>query len=83
MRIKAFFKRSFLDLPYFDHMHRFLPALIKRRGGQIVSIPVSHRPRSHGQSNYGTIDRLLVGIVDLFGVAWLQRRSKLPQINKD
>jgi len=81
--LKLFSKEAFLDLPYFDHMHRFLPALIKRRGGQIVSIPVSHRPRSHGQSNYGTIDRLLVGIVDLFGVAWLQRRSKLPQIKKD
>jgi dolichol-phosphate mannosyltransferase len=64
-------------------MHRFLPALIKRRGGHIVSVPVSHRPRTHGQSNYGTIDRLLVGIIDLFGVAWLQRRSKLPQIKKD
>jgi len=81
--LKLFSREAFLDLPYFDHMHRFLPALIKRRGGQIISIPVSHRPRSHGQSNYGTIDRLLVGIVDLFGVAWLQRRSKLPQINKD
>jgi dolichol-phosphate mannosyltransferase len=81
--LKLFSKEAFLDLPYFDHMHRFLPALIKRRGGQIVSIPVSHRPRSYGQSNYGTIDRLLVGIVDLFGVAWLQRRSKLPQIKKD
>jgi dolichol-phosphate mannosyltransferase len=81
--LKLFSKEAFLDLPYFDHMHRFLPALIKRRGGLIVSVPVSHRSRSHGQSNYGTIDRLLVGIVDLFGVAWLQRRSKLPQIKKD
>jgi dolichol-phosphate mannosyltransferase len=80
--LKLFSREAFLDLPYFDHMHRFLPALIKRRGGLIMSIPVSHRPRSHGQSNYGTIDRLLVGIVDLFGVAWLQRRSKLPQIKK-
>ena len=81
--LKLFSRDAFLDLPYFDHMHRFLPALIKRRGGLIVSVPVSHRPRSHGQSNYGTIDRLLVGIVDLFGVAWLQSRSKLPQIKKD
>ena len=81
--LKLFSREAFLDLPYFDHMHRFLPALIKRRGGFIVSVPVSHRPRTHGHSNYGTIDRLLVGIVDLFGVAWLQRRSKLPQINKD
>jgi len=81
--LKLFSRDAFLDLPYFDHMHRFLPALIKRRGGLIVSVPVSHRQRSHGQSNYGTIDRLLVGIVDIFGVAWLQRRSKLPQIKKD
>jgi dolichol-phosphate mannosyltransferase len=81
--LKLFSKEAFLDLPYFDHMHRFLPALIKRRGGLIVSVPVSHRPRTHGYSNYGTIDRLLVGIVDLFGVAWLQRRSKLPHIKKD
>jgi dolichol-phosphate mannosyltransferase len=81
--LKLFSREAFLDLPYFDHMHRFLPALIKRRGGFIVSVPVSHRPRTHGHSNYGTIDRLLVGIVDLFGVAWLQRRSKLPQIKKD
>lgn len=79
-----FFKRdAFLDLPYFDHMHRFLPALIKRRGGNIVSVPVAHRNREHGQSNYGTIDRLLVGIVDLFGVAWLQRRAKIPNIVKE
>ena len=81
--LKLFSRDAFLDLPYFDHMHRFLPALIKRRGGLIVSVPVSHRPRSHGQSNYGTIDRLLVGIIDLFGVAWLQSRSKLPQIRKN
>jgi dolichol-phosphate mannosyltransferase len=76
--LKLFKRESFLDLPYFDHMHRFLPALIKRRGGKIFSVPVSHRNREHGKSNYGTIDRLLVGIVDLFGVAWLQRRAKLP-----
>jgi dolichol-phosphate mannosyltransferase len=78
--LKLFSREAFLDLPYFDHMHRFLPALIKRRGGKIVSVPVSHRNREHGKSNYGTIDRLLVGIVDLFGVAWLQRRAKVPDI---
>lgn len=81
--LKLFSRAAFLDLPYFDHMHRFLPALIKRRGGKIVSVPVSHRNREHGKSNYGTIDRLLVGIVDLFGVAWLQRRAKIPQITED
>jgi len=78
--LKLFSREAFLDLPYFDHMHRFLPALIKRRGGKIVSVPVSHRNREHGKSNYGTIDRLLVGIVDLFGVAWLQRRAKIPEV---
>ena len=81
--LKVFKRDVFLDLPYFDHMHRFLPALIKRRGGKIVSVPVTHRNREHGKSNYGTIDRLLVGIVDLFGVAWLQRRAKIPQIEED
>lgn len=81
--LKLFKRDAFLDLPYFDHMHRFLPALIKRRGGKIVSVPVAHRNREHGKSNYGTIDRLLVGIIDLFGVAWLQRRAKIPQIVED
>lgn len=81
--LKLFKHEAFLDLPYFDHMHRFLPALIKRRGGMIVSVPVAHRNREHGKSNYGTIDRLLVGIVDLFGVAWLQRRAKTPLIIED
>ncbi len=81
--LKLFKRDAFLDLPYFDHMHRFLPALIKRRGGKIISVPVAHRNREHGKSNYGTIDRLLVGIVDLFGVAWLQRRAKIPQIIED
>ena len=81
--LKLFSRAAFLDLPYFDHMHRFLPALIKRRGGKIVSVPVSHRNREHGTSNYGTIDRLLVGIVDLFGVAWLQRRAKMPVASEE
>jgi dolichol-phosphate mannosyltransferase len=78
--LKLFNKAAFLDLPYFDHMHRFLPALIKRAGGKIRSVHVSHRNREFGKSNYGTLDRLMVGIVDLFGVAWLQRRAKLPVI---
>ena len=81
--LKLFKRDAFLDLPYFDHMHRFLPALIKRRGGKIVSVPVTHRNREYGQSNYGTLDRLMVGVVDLLGVAWLQRRAKIPQITQD
>lgn len=81
--LKLFSRSAFLDLPYFDHMHRFLPALIKRRGGKILSVPVSHRNREYGKSNYGTLDRLLVGLVDLCGVAWLQRRAKTPIIMDD
>lgn len=81
--LKLFSRSAFLDLPYFDHMHRFLPALIKRRGGKILSVPVSHRNREYGKSNYGTLDRLLVGVVDLCGVAWLQRRAKTPIIMDD
>ncbi len=81
--LKIFARAAFLDLPYFDHMHRFLPALIKRRGGKVVSVHVKHRHRVHGKSNYGTLDRLLVGIVDLLGVAWLQRRAKLPLASEE
>jgi dolichol-phosphate mannosyltransferase len=78
--LKLIRRDTFLDLPYFDHMHRFLPALVIRAGGRVVSVAVNHRPRERGVSNYGTIDRLLVGIVDLFGVMWLQRRAKKPVI---
>ena len=78
--LKLFERATFLDLPYFDHMHRYLPALVLRAGGTVVSVPVNHRPRERGKSNYGTLDRALVGIVDLFGVAWLQRRAKVPTL---
>ncbi len=67
-----------LELPFFDHMHRFLPALVQRAGGATVSVEVHHRPRTRGQSNYGLHNRLWVGIVDLVGVLWLQRRMKRP-----
>ena len=72
--LKVFARAAFLALPAFDHMHRFLPALMLRAGGRVQSIPVNHRPRTRGQSNYGTFDRLWIGIVDLFGVMWLGRR---------
>jgi dolichol-phosphate mannosyltransferase len=78
--LKLFRRDLFLDLPFFDHMHRFLPALVRRDGGSIVSVPVNHRPRTRGASNYGTLDRLAVAFADLFGVIWLQRRAKRPQI---
>jgi dolichol-phosphate mannosyltransferase len=80
--LKVFLKDEFLRLPYFDHMHRFLPALVIRAGGQVISEPVNHRVRAHGYSKYGTLDRLWVGMVDILGVIWLQRRAKLPEANE-
>jgi dolichol-phosphate mannosyltransferase len=77
--LKLFERAAFLDLPYFDHMHRFLPALFQRAGHGVVSVPVGHRPRTRGQSKYGTWNRLWVGIADLRGVGWLIRRSRLPR----
>src|SRR3546814_8452211 len=64
----------FLRLPAFDHMHRFLPALVLRTGGQVRSVLVNHRPRGGGASHYGTWGRLKAGIVDMIGVIWLKRR---------
>lgn len=81
--LKVFSRELFLNLPYFDHMHRFLPALVKRTGGEIISVEVNHRPRENGHSHYGTIDRLAVGIVDLLGAMWLMRRAKIPKISKN
>ncbi|MFC0410636.1 glycosyltransferase family 2 protein [Roseomonas elaeocarpi] len=78
--LKVFPRALFLALPPFDHMHRFLPALVIRQGGRVVSEPVNHRPRTRGVSNYGTLDRLAVGLVDLLGVMWLQRRWKRPEL---
>jgi dolichol-phosphate mannosyltransferase len=77
--LKLFPRALFLELPAFDHMHRFLPALVLRAGGTVRSVPVNHRPRRSGTSKYGVFDRLGVGIVDLFGVCWLQRRALRPQ----
>ena len=72
--LKLFPRALFLDLPRFDHMHRYLPALVLRQGGQVVSEPVNHRPRVRGTSNYGTLDRLAVSISDMLGVIWLLGR---------
>jgi dolichol-phosphate mannosyltransferase len=74
--IKLFERAAFLDLPYFDHMHRYLPALMQRAGFRTVSVPVNHRARSTGVSKYNNLNRALVGIRDLMGVAWLIVRSK-------
>jgi dolichol-phosphate mannosyltransferase len=77
--LKLIQRSTYLELPFFDHMHRFLPALVQRNGGTTISIDVNHRPRARGVSNYGVLDRLWVGIVDLFGVMWLRRRMKRPE----
>jgi dolichol-phosphate mannosyltransferase len=76
--LKVFPRALFLDLPRFDHMHRYLPALVLRTGGRVVSEAVNHRPRVRGASNYGTLDRLVVSLSDMLGVIWLQRRWKRP-----
>jgi len=76
--LKLFAREAFLDLPRFDHMHRFLPPLFLRQGREVVSVEVKHRPRERGVSKYGVFDRLWVGIWDLLGVMWLQRRSRYP-----
>lgn len=72
--LKLFPRELFLALPAFDHMHRFLPALMQRQGARVESVPVQHRPRQRGRSKYGINNRLWVGLVDLAGVMWLQRR---------
>src|SRR5579864_2706429 len=74
--LKAFRRDVFLMLPYFDGLHRFLPALMRREGYEIAYVDVVDRPRRSGVSNYGFFDRLWIGILDLFGVWWLIRRKK-------
>ena len=74
--LKAFRRDVFLALPYFDGLHRFLPALVRREGYEIVYVDVIDRPRHAGVSNYGFFDRLWIGIMDLAGVWWLIRRKK-------
>ncbi len=74
--LKAFRRAAFLNLPYFDHMHRYLITLMLREGYRVGYVQVSHRPRLHGHSKYGVWDRALVGITDLLGVRWLQHRFR-------
>jgi len=81
--LKVFRRSMFMELPRFDHMHRFLPALVRMQGGEVVSVEVEHRQRRHGQSKYGVHNRLWVGLVDLFGVLWLQRRVLPPPGDKE
>ena len=77
--LKLIARAAYLELPFFDHMHRFLPALVQRNGGLTLSVEVSHRPRTRGRSSYGVHNRLWTGIVDLLGVMWLRRRMKRPE----
>lgn len=79
---KLFERDAFLDLPYFDHMHRYLPALMQRAGWKTISVPVNHRPRGAGVSKYNNLQRALVGIRDLRGVAWLIARSKRTAVKE-
>ena len=76
--LKVFSRATFLALPQFDHMHRFLPALVLRQGGRVLSVEVNHRARRTGQTKYGIRNRLGIGIIDLLGVSWLQRRKLQP-----
>jgi glycosyltransferase involved in cell wall biosynthesis len=76
--LKLFRRADYLNLPYFNNMHRFLPALMNRQGVKVMHIDVAHRPRTRGSSKYGMWNRLWVGIADLFGVMWLQRRRRVP-----
>jgi len=81
--LKLFPRALYLDLPFFDHNHRFLPALVQRQGGRVQSVVVNHRPRERGQSNYRVFDRLWVGISDLVGVMWLKRRAANPEFTEE
>lgn len=74
--LKLIEREAFLRLPYFDHMHRYIPALIQRHQGAMLVHPVNHRHRGAGVSKYGNLDRALVGILDLIGVWWLIRRTR-------
>jgi dolichol-phosphate mannosyltransferase len=80
--LKLFRVQDFMELPSFDHMHRFLPALMIRSGGKVISVKVSHRPRERGKSKYGILDRLWVSIFDLFGVVWLKFRPLNSEVKE-
>ncbi|WOI52727.1 glycosyltransferase family 2 protein [Parvularcula sp. LCG005] len=81
--LKVFYRDAFLRLPYFDHIHRYLPALMTREGYEVEFAPVSHRSREHGQSKYTNFGRAAVAIRDLIGVTWLIARSRKPVAIKE
>ena len=76
--IKIFDRALFLRLPYFDHIHRFLPILAQREGAAVLAVAVGHRPRGAGKSKYRILDRACVGVLDIIGVWWLMRRVPQP-----
>lgn len=76
--LKAFRRDAFLRLPYFDHIHRYLPALMLREGYEVAFRPVNHRHRETGRSKYTNLGRLWASASDLFGVMWLQSRARNP-----
>lgn len=78
--LKLLPRATFLLLPYFDHMHRYIPALTKRLGGEIICVPVNHRARTEGQSNYTAWNRGWAGLIDMLGVRWLMYRNRLHSI---
>jgi len=80
--LKLFEREAFLDLPWFDHAHRYIPALMQRAGWRTLSIPVHHRPRGIGASKYTNLGRLLVAFADLRGVAWLIRRNRRTAVRE-
>ena len=81
--LKVFKREAFLALPYFDNIHRYLIALMKREGFAVDFVDVNHRPRLHGRSKYTNLHRMVVGLSDLLGVRWLQRRFKAPVETKE
>ena len=81
--IKIVDREVFLRLPFFNHMHRFMSVLVRREGGVVIEVPVGHRAREQGNSKYGILDRLLVGISDIMGVMWLLSRTNYPEEIKE
>lgn len=79
--LKLFPRETFLKLPWFDHGHRFIPALVRGMGGDIAIVEVNHRPRIAGTSKYNAWNRTWAGILDLLGVLWLLHRTRVPVIS--
>lgn len=81
--LKVFSRQAYLEIPFFDHLHRFLPAMMINGGGKVMSVEVNHRERQLGSSHYGFFDRLWVGVFDLMGVIWLKSRTTHPVVSED